>query len=240
MKLPGLAWVVLLAAGVTGHVALAATSANISVTGTIKPPTCTATMNGVGDAVFAYGKISRSRLRDTDITPLEVKSLPLKLSCEGGARLAVSAVDNKTGSNPFITGTVDASDAGETTNQLASSLFGLGTYTTGSGDNEALRKNGGFTLALDTSSAKLNGKPAFMAVSTNNGGVWTSTLYGPLGGTKKTWYTWTAASGSKDPALGEEFEVSLMVKPWIQPRQDLDLSNNILLDGSATLEILYL
>lgn len=242
MKRTKLAWVALAVIGATSHAALAASSGNLMVKGTIKPPTCTVTVGGLADAEFAYGKISKTRLQEAAITPLEVKSLPLKIDCDGATKLAVSALDNKTGSNPFTTGTVDGSDAGEATNQSAADLFGLGTYIVGTGETAVTKKIGGFTLALRASSAKLDSVQAYTAVSLNNAATWATTVYGQLGGAAatKSWRTWTATSGSAVPAQGRIFEADLMVKPWIQPRKDLDLTDKVALDGSATLEVKYL
>lgn len=214
-----------------GH---AASSGNLSVIGTIKPATCVTTIGGVSDATFAYGKISPTRLLQNAMTALEAKSLPLRISCDGPTKLAVTAVDNKSGSNPFTSGTVDSSDAGESPAQTASTLYGLGTYGT---EN---KKIGAFSLALKPTTMRLGGEPAFMAASSNNGLTWTSATAGEIGGTNKVWRTWTAVSGSKDPAQATLFEADLMVKPWIQPRSALDLSGNIALSGSATIEIKYL
>ncbi|EQA1624974.1 DUF1120 domain-containing protein [Enterobacter asburiae] len=71
--------------------------------GTIKPATCTTTIGGVSDATFAYGKISPTRLLQNATTSLEVKSLPLLIDCDGPTKLAVTAMDNKSGTNPFTT-----------------------------------------------------------------------------------------------------------------------------------------
>lgn len=215
--------------------AQAASSGNLSVIGTIKPATCITSIGGKPDATFDYGKISPTRLLQGTMTSLEVKSLPLLIVCDGATKLAVTAVDNKKGSNPFTTGTVDASDAGEATSQSAASLFGLGVYGE-AGD----KKIGAFTLALDAKTAKIDGSPAYLAVSNNSGTSWSTTTFGQLGGESGAWRTWTAANGGKDPAQATTFSADLMVKPFIQPRNSLDLNGIIQLSGSATIEIKYL
>ncbi|MBS3046408.1 DUF1120 domain-containing protein [Enterobacter mori] len=211
-----------------------ASSGNLSVIGTIKPATCITTIGGVADATFDYGKIAPSRLQQSAMTPLEVKTLPLKIQCDGDTKLAVTAVDNKLGTNPFTTGTVNSTDAGEGPTQPAKYLYGLGSYGAA-----ADKHIGAYSLAVSAATAKIDNVQAFMAFSGDNGAIWTETVNGQLGG-DNSWRTWTAASGSKVPAQGKLFEVDLMVKPWIQPRSALDLSSNIVLAGSATVEVYYL
>ncbi|CNK97162.1 Protein of uncharacterised function (DUF1120) [Yersinia enterocolitica] len=211
----------------------AASSGNLSVIGTIKPASCTTTIGGVADASFAYGKISKTLLLQGSITPLEAKSLELKISCDGQTKLAVSALDNRPSTNPFASGTiVDLSDAGAPSNTDASTLFGLGSY---GAENKHI---GGYSLAVNVTSAKHDGVAGRMAYSSSSGGSWGYAATGHLMG--NIWKTWASTAAAAVPVSGTEFTGDLMVKAFILPRADLVLTDNVALDGSATIEIHYL
>lgn len=226
--------VAMLLASASGAVQ-AATTADISVTGTIKPTACSLTLNGTSDATVDYGVIAPGILLTSAITPLSVKTVPLKIECDAATTVAVNAIDNKATTNA-ITVAVNASDAAETTTFEAARLYGLGANGSG--------KIGGYSLALDPNSAKVNGVDAYIAGSRNSGASWEKSAYGALGkgsnGPDIYWRTWVTNNTSVAPLTGTLFEANLLVKAFIDKKTNLNLTGDVALNGSATVEIRYL
>ncbi|MBS3046407.1 DUF1120 domain-containing protein [Enterobacter mori] len=233
MKMKSMSALILLAL-VNGS-ALAATTADITVTGTIKPTACNLSLNGASDASVDYGVIAPSILSDSAITPLSVKTVPLKVICDAATTVAINAIDNKAATNP-ITGAVNASDAGEESTLQAAMLYGLGNN--GSGNI------GAYSLAMDYKSAKVDGVTAYLAGSQDAGAKWYKSVYGVIGkgsnGSATFWRTWVATAASETPMTGTTFEANLLVKAFIDKKSNLNLSGDVALNGSATVEIRYL
>lgn len=234
MKIKTLSAVLLLSLGCS--VAQAATTADISVTGIIKPTACELTLDGAIDATVNYGVIAPSILSASAITALPVKTVPLKIHCDAATRVAVNAIDNKAATNT-LTGQVNVSDAAGIATHNALYLYGLGV-----GGSKNI---GGYSIAMDYGNAKVDSNKAYMARSSDNGASWIAvTNNGYLGqgsrGTVAAWVTWTKSSSSTEPLEGTTFEANLLVKAFIDKKPNLDLSGDVALDGSATIEIRYL
>lgn len=222
--------------GLSGSV-LAATTAEVTVTGTIKPTACTLTLNGATDATVNYGVIAPTLLSSTAITALTVQRVPLRISCDAATVVAVNAFDNKAGTVPFAVGTtVPAADAGADTALNTIWLYGLGGAS----------KTGGYSLALDTTTAKADNKAVFLTSSTDSGATWLKRngyLGQGSGGSGGYWLTWVSTAAGTAPLAAQTFEASILVKAFINKKSELGLtgeSGELALDGSATVEIRYL
>ncbi|CNK99692.1 Protein of uncharacterised function (DUF1120) [Yersinia mollaretii] len=233
MKLHTLSAALLL---ICGSAAQAATTADISVGGTVKPTSCTLTMNGATDAVVDYGIIGPNTLSADAYTPLAVKTLPLRIECDAATSLAVNAIDNK-GSTNTLTGNVDTT-AANGLNSSSDYLFGLGSNGSGG--------IGAYSIALEPASLKVDGNAASLAYSSTNGTSWKhyGGANGTFGkgsrGTVPYWVTWVANSTSSVPMVGSTFEGNLKVMAVIDKKSNLDIQNDVTLNGSATVEIHYL
>ncbi|CNK97188.1 Protein of uncharacterised function (DUF1120) [Yersinia enterocolitica] len=235
MKLHTLSAALLL---ICGSAAQAATTADISVGGTVKPTSCTLTMNGATDAVVDYGIIDPNTLSADAYTPLAVKTIPLRIECDAATSLSLDAIDNK-GSTNTLTGNVDTSAASGYSTADTDYLFGLGSNGSGG--------IGAYSLALEHASLKVDGNAASFAYSSSNGSSWghypdagNGTFGKGSRGTAPYWATWVANATSKVPLVGSTFEGNLKVMAIIDKKSNLNIQNDVTLNGSATVEIHYL
>ncbi|MBS3046406.1 DUF1120 domain-containing protein [Enterobacter mori] len=210
-----------------------ASAATVALTGTIEPTTCSLTLGTAAVHDFAYGDISPASLNNTAMTALAVKTVPLKVTCDAPTRVAIGAVDNKMGSNPFASGTVNMSAAGGATDGNAADMLGLGNDGTG--------KIGAYSLALVPASMKIDGAVATPVRLFGGTGTWAATTNGFIGGATQPgyWRSW-ATGGAAAPLAGTTFEADLAVQPWVNAKSKLDLTHDILLNGAATIELHYL
>lgn len=205
-------------------------AASVKLTGSIEPTTCALTLGDAASTAFAYGDISPSSLSSTAKTALAVQSIALKVTCDAPTRVAIGAIDNKAGSNPFTTGTVDMSLAGGSSAGNAVDMFGLG--------KDGTANIGAYSLAL--TGLTLDAAASIPVVSQNLGVTWGSTTDGFIGGAAtKYWRSW-AKTGGTQPLAGTTFEAMLKVQPWIDAKSNLALTKDIVLSGSATIELHYL
>ncbi|HEF4757830.1 TPA: DUF1120 domain-containing protein [Pseudomonas putida] len=76
---------------------MAASSTDLTVTGTITPNACTPTLSGNG--LVDYGKISAKDLNQDSSTPLEDRTVILSVNCDAATRFALKGIDNRLGSS---------------------------------------------------------------------------------------------------------------------------------------------
>ncbi|KAF1028747.1 MAG: Protein GltF [Pseudomonas sp.] len=94
-KSPPATLALLLATCVPG--AFAASSMDLSVTGTITPSSCTPSLSGGG--VVDHGKLSAKDLHLLQPTPLQEGEMQLQVHCEGSTLFTLTTVDNRAGSS---------------------------------------------------------------------------------------------------------------------------------------------
>ncbi|WP_164931785.1 DUF1120 domain-containing protein [Dyella sp. M7H15-1] len=189
-----------------------AESVDFTVSGTISPSACVPTLSGN----FEFGTINSTTLKlDTSyegIKTVAAKDLYLNVACSAATSFALSATDNK---------------AGTVSNNVAGQLpeaFGLG---------QANGKNiGGYLVGLRSAVGDSGPVKTFKAtddtattwaVSYNLDARGNYTRFGLSADTYNSYSSILAA---------------LSVQPLFDA--DIDLSNEITLDGSATIEIKYL
>jgi len=160
---------------------------------------------------FDYGTFTSEKLNIDEVTKLEAKKATLNVTCNAAAKVAVKVTDNRSGT------AAGGADAGFD--------FGLGGKNTGS-----------YTVAL--SNAVSNGKTLAVLTDTSGSGAWTSDGTGfKADGTFRKAF---AAAGSTTPEAYKLLTGDLIVTPTINKLSELDLGNGVTLDGSATLELVYL
>ncbi len=207
--------VALLLAGAS--TALAASSVDLTVTGAITPAACTPALSGGG--VVDHGKISFSDLSNVwpYRTELPVASLALSVNCTAATLFAVKSSDNRAGSS-------GADGAGL-------SSFGLGLVN---GD----RKVGWYTLKMSNSSADGVARPLIESV---DGKTWfdapqDSQIWQP------DWMrAFSAGTGpNPTPMPVQTMLTDLLIQTTIIDKRELPTGQEVPMDGSATLDIVYL
>lgn len=189
--------------------ALAASSTDLTVTGTITPSPCTPSLSNGG--VVDYGKISAKTLNTGSATSLEPRTLNLDVSCDAATVFALHIFDNRPGS---------AAVSPTTT-------FGLGLIN-------GTQKLGSYFLGMDKATA--DGATAQAIMSRDSGTTWQAQLL-----LRSDDYLAVAASDNWNvPVAARDITLELHVLPSIARTDGLDLSQEVALDGSATLEMKYL
>jgi type 1 fimbria pilin len=198
--------------------AMAASSAQITVTGTIVPGACTPTL---GVSHFDHGKISIGDLRRDAPTDLFDRRLntTLNINCTSATAYGIRGVDNR---------------AASVANNVGFSSYGLGLTPTG-------EKIGQHLLLIDTRDSRIDGKPTYITTSAA-GSTWDNARVavtgilnnGGLLGLHDTQGPVTRPVAVKDAAL------SLSSVLVINPANSLTLTSDVPLDGAATIELVYL
>ena len=188
----------------------AASRTDLTVTGLITPTACEPTLTDGG--IVDYAKIPVKDLNTSGPTLLETKTLQLTVSCNGPASFAISALDNRAN-----------------TSHYDSALhYGLGKI------NET-EKLGGYSMELRDLVADV---PVTPLNSRDEGATWT---VGDGLFDKRDWKGFgTRTGGNWAPVALQSLAANLFVTAYIAPIDGLTLTNEVKLDGAATLQIEYL
>ncbi|WP_034291929.1 DUF1120 domain-containing protein [Herbaspirillum sp. RV1423] len=203
--------------------AMASSMVEMQVVSVITPAACTPMLSGGG--VADYGVIPARALTPGAVTPLPAKSLSFTISCDAAAKVSVRAIDNRTSS--VVAGIVAAGSGDSTLND--SFNFGLGT---------AVGKSiGGYSIVFQPSTYTGDYQPAQLLYSTDNGITWQQSAGGHVA--KNRSFGWGMSGGNNVASL-RNISGTVTVQPYINKPENLSLSQEVLLDGSATLELSYL
>jgi type 1 fimbria pilin len=212
-----------IAIALASSAAFAGPTAELKVTGVIKPVACTPTI-GAGSAVVDYGNIASGALTAGQNKKLDTKEVPFTIACEAPVKMAVSAIDNRAASKVTGLAAQIGGAAGET------SMFGLGAA---GGKNigafHFAMKQGSFTgdgASVDTIGTASAGSPSWSKSAI--GGMSTDRLL-----------SW-APSGTATPGAYQTVSGTLSVTAVLNKPENLNLTGDINLDGSATIEVKYL
>lgn len=191
--------------------AYAASTVELTVKGLITPAACTPNLSAGG--VIDHGKISAKDI-DQDMGKLLNSTLQLTVNCDAQTLFALRGIDNRAASS-----------------NMPGVGYGLGMIN-------GTQKIGSYTLM--PTQAQADGVSIEPLESFDNGTTWMT-----LGGDT----AWTQAnlagfgdrsSGAWFPVPIQDLTTTLAVQTAIAPAKNLDLSNEVLIDGSATLEVKYL
>ena len=198
--------------------ALAATTADLKVTGKVVPASCDVTI-GTG-APIDLGDILISALNpDPDKpTALTVPTVPYNITCTGPVAISTSWVDNQ---------------EADGTSAPSPNYFSLGKDASvtpighlwiqhGAGGSVAVTGNGTETHANVITSA--------------NGITWANSSYGQA---SKTHINSFAPVGASTPEAYTTYSGRFTLKPSIAPVNDLDLSTSLNINANATMEHSY-
>lgn len=218
-------------------IAVLATSANvmaesvdISVKGTIAPVACNASITGGG--VIDYGTITPERLKADDFTLLPKKNTNLTIHCDSPAKIALAVANNRQGTIP---GREVAKPADLPTE--GAKLFGYGTTPTlglGMANDKPI---GGWAATYKRATA--DDVLSDVLNSNNSGSIW-GKYYWFQPSNSNTSLTSVAKKGELVPTAAKVFSYDIEIEAYINKASELDLTKPAALDGSATIEIIYL
>lgn len=194
--------------------AFATSSVDLSVNGMITPAACTPALSRGG--VVEHGKISVQDLHPTGDTKLPEAILQLSVVCEASTLMAVKSTDNRPGTSPEWDGGLPN--------------FGLGLAT---GD----KKIGWYSLA--TVNGLADDTPRGM-IESADGRTWLYAGEGTIW--QPNWMrTFNAASDANPAPLPvQSFKADVVISTTLTSKQNLPITEDIIIDGSATLDVVYL
>ncbi|MEB0044366.1 MULTISPECIES: DUF1120 domain-containing protein [unclassified Pseudomonas] len=197
--------------------ALAAQSVDLSIKGLVSPTSCTPVLSGSG--VIDYGKISQQDLKFDQGTRLPVRHLALTIACNGQSRFALRMRDNRDGS----------------ANVNSEIYYGLGRDPSGN-------KIGLYSVSFDPTQTTADLLPQIYGTESTTAGVaWRSASVQPIDIGARSYLGFTDIAGSTaGPIALQNLSSTITVETVISAKQNLDLSREIYIDGSATLEVVYL
>ncbi|MBV6827103.1 DUF1120 domain-containing protein [Pseudomonas sp. PD9R] len=182
----------------------------LNVKGVITPASCIANLSSNG--VVDHGKVSAKDLNQTAITLLPDATLQLAVNCEAPTPFALKVVDNRATSatNPGLN-------------------FGLGLIND-------VEKIGGFSITLRNPFA--DGAATTSLQSLDDGHTWENASGLALPPLRLAAFG-DQSSGAWAPIEIQDLNVDLRVRTGIAPAQNLTLTDDVAIDGNATLEVHY-
>ncbi|KTB68973.1 DUF1120 domain-containing protein [Pseudomonas sp. MAFF 301514] len=189
----------------------AASSIDLSVVGVLTPSACTPALSGGG--MVDHGKISMSDLSYDAYLPLA--TLALSVNCEASTLMAVKSTDNRSGSAWYEYDTESA--------------FGLGFH----GENWRL---GGYRLLVKN--VQVDGAPA-PSIESVDGKLWFPATEDQAW--QPRWMRSVGAVGEADaiPVPVQNLAMDLTIQTRVRKPRGA-ITEEVPLDGSATLDIVYL
>lgn len=201
-------------------------TAELKVTGRILPPGCTIATAAGG--VVDYGTIARGSLSLTADTPLARKNLVdgITVTCDSPTAIGLTFINNRT-----------SSDGGNT----AATPTAEGAHSAGAGTGAGLgfdasgNKIGGYAASIGH--PRVDGANRHFAARENGfmKNYWGAVTRGAAGPNS---YAFVDDNGNA--AIGQVFVATYSVAASIAPTSTLDMSKEILLDGSMTVQVDYL
>ncbi|MBO0491820.1 DUF1120 domain-containing protein [Pseudomonas sp. Marseille-Q1929] len=201
---------------VTGT-AHAASTTELTVKGLITPMACTPLLSGGG--LVDFGKISRNDLNLTNGTRLPHKYLTLTVNCNAAGRYALRMRDNRDG----------------TAHVNSEIFYGLGLDSSGN-------KIGVYSVSFDPKQTVVDDLAVVYGTESTTGGLaWRTANLNPIDVGSRSLLGFTDVVGSTSgPSAIQSLTSTLKLEATINARQNLDLSVETPMDGSATLEVVYL
>ena len=215
----------------------AADTVDIDVTVTTDAAACTPTLSNNG--IVDFGKQSAARLSGTHYTQWGSKGITLNITCEASTAVAISARDSRTDSLSYgadANGNVGPQSPlnGQGTISNPARLFGLGKTVEG-------KNIGSYAIVLETDGVQVqdgSNTPAVGIVgSASVDGPWSADAV-PALPSDLAWYYTFAIKNSTTVQPITTATVPLNVSASIA--NDLSSGSSILLNGQATISLIYL
>ncbi|MFJ3368253.1 DUF1120 domain-containing protein [Pseudomonas sp. NPDC086251] len=197
--------------------AVAATSATLSVTGQILPPSCDIAVSGTGQ--FDFGEVMLNPTGATNVNPR--LSQTLSINCDNPSYTGFTVTDNHASSVP-----ASVSNA---------QRFGLGT--------DSANNPIGFYNILFQNIVADAGTGLIKSSVNTSAATWadaSTAFIDAYALSLKTYAFDSATTPTTAPRAVTNASVGLDLGVQIQPRNTLDTNSDIVLDGSATIELIYL
>jgi len=213
----------------------AANESTLKVTGSIVPAACTPTLSNSGEVSFGTiaASVIKSPAEGNGLVQLGAKDITFSISCEAEAAVGFKMIDNRTSSAVALSASnyiVSPVSGGAS---AAQTYFGFGL---GLASNNA--KIGAYSVTLDGANTTADGAAASLVYSDDEGKSWrTGTAVYQVADNARV--TTVAKTGSSQPQLFEEASFALKISAGVQPSSVLG-SDEITLDGNATLSLVYL
>lgn len=188
----------------------AASSVDLVVKGIITPAACTPSLSGGG--VVDHGKISIQDL-PAGKNPLPEATLQLKVACDAATLIALKSTDNRKGTAYY--------------GYITTSYYGLGATA----DNWM---PGAYSLVMENTTVDGTAVPV---VESGEGNTWLP-VYGDLW--QPGWLRAVAGPNSPDnlPVAIQNLSTDVVIATFV--RKPSNLTQDLPLDGSATVDIVYL
>ncbi|AZE53292.1 Beta-fimbriae probable major subunit [Pseudomonas synxantha] len=182
------------------------------------PAACTPSLSNGG--VVAFGKLSAMDLQRRQETPLPARLLVVSVSCDAPTAFALHLLDNRQGS---ATGPAD------------STHYGLGL-------DARERKIGRYQLTFDPARTTADAwTQVYRTDSASTAGPWSSAHTGRIAIDASRYLGFNASAGSNHgPDPVQNLSAGASLEAVIAPLETLDVANEVHMDGSATLEVVYL
>ncbi|MCU1782572.1 DUF1120 domain-containing protein [Pseudomonas sp. 13B_2.1_Bac1] len=188
-------------------IALAASSTDLAVKGTITPSACAPLISGGGTVDF--GKMAAKDLNAEQFTSLSNQSMQLSVRCEAPTFFTLNTVDNRAGSSANHP-----------------EWHGLGMTAQG-------EKLGGSAFHLYTPVAD---GVAVRTITSGDGGV----TWSPTSMLNHTVLTAIAMGNQLVPIAVRDFDAEIRLYTHIAPSSSLTLTDEVPVDGHATVQVNYL
>ncbi len=188
-----------------------ASTTEVTLTGTLTPSACTPLLGNGG--VVDYGRVPAQDLEDQDANyyVLPAKQLSLSIQCSGDTLFALTSTDNRH----------DSSGANPVSH-------GLGMHK---GQKIGM-------LAVGLSAPEMDGTPRKVLVSFNAGNTWLPDVFQFFTPSQKSPNTRVAFGDLATPVPGTRLSANLDITSFIS--KTLPFTEDIQIDGSTTLNIIYL
>lgn len=215
--------------------ALAASSVDVRVIGTITPTACVPTLAGGG--TIDYGVIPPTSLATDAYTVLAEKQTTFSIVCEAPAKVAVQFVNQRVGS--LATSTNETSTGGQINYQNITLFSGGNIYAAGLG-LDGTSKIGGYGMRMVPGTYTVDGTTDVDNIfRVNSSGTFAATASGYAFSNEKRQISW-ASKGAILPVAFTTLSGQLAVQAFINKASELDLSKPVVLDGLSTIELVYL
>lgn len=199
-------------------VAFARSATDVSVIGTITPAACVPSLSG--DGAFHYGKIASIELHPVHRTQFVSARQHLSISCLAPTRFALRGVDGRAGSAQW---------------PVHDRHFGLGM--------NGVQKIGTYFVLFKSEGLVIDGDPLVTRLRSGDNGIsWevVPTADSPLPNDGGAGLIGFAQGGSREPTAIRRLDALLEVDMHLAPGESLTLTDEVLIDGAATLEVSYL
>lgn len=197
--------------------ALASSTVDLSVQGLIIPAACLPQLSSSG--LIDYGKIAQQDLNLETATRLPVKNLHIGITCNGPVRYALRMADNRDGS-AMVNSEI---------------YYGLGFDHSGN-------RLGVYSMTFDPRQTQASNTAQIYGTESTTGGLaWRTSNLNSIDIGSRSYLGFTDVEGSvSGPTAISILGGIVTVQTVINARKNLNLSVETPLDGSATLEVVYL